>query len=219
MSLRKQLDQELIQAKSEFMAMASVVDNALLQCVTALQESNVDMAQEAINLESEIMEYERLIERRCMLLLLYQQPVASDLRNVSAMLKMITEMRHLGNQAAEIATLVIANIGKIDYNEVNPLLEMAQTVRRMAYDAIHAYAVMDQELAKEAIDTDEKVDALFLEVKKTIVKGIKKDSFKPGAGVDSLMISKHLEKIGDYSVSIGAWTMFAITGQPAENFI
>ncbi len=217
--MRKHFDEEMRQARNEFISMAALVDKALVQSLTALENNDVTLAQEAISLEAEVIEYERLLERRCMLILLYQQPVASDLRTVSAILKMITELHRMQNQTSELSQLVIDNSQKINYGTIEPLVEMAHVVRRMSYDAVHSFSVMDQNLAKEVISRDDQVDELFLAVKSLIVKGIKKDEFKTGAGVDGLMISKYLEKIGDYAVSIAAWTNYMISGESVDDVI
>lgn len=216
--MRKHFDEELLQVKKEFIAMGSVVDRALLQAITALEKNDSQLAAEAIALEPEVLDYERLIERRCLLILLYQQPVASDLRMVSAVMKMIAELRHLTNQAAEIAQTIIAS-KKSSFGNLYELVEMGKKVHRMTYDAIHAFSVENETLAREVISQDDEVDNLFLEAKKMVVKGIKKDIFKPGVGIDALMISKHLEKVGDYAVAIAAWTVFMITNTAVDDVL
>lgn len=217
--MRKHFDEELLQVKSEFITMASVVDKSLLQAITALEKNDPVLARDVIELEPKILDFERLIERRCMLILLYQQPVASDLRMVSAIMKMISELRHLSNQATEISELIITNHTKIHFGEVEELVEMGQKVRRMTYDAIHAFSVSDERLARQVVSQDDEVDNLFTNAKKMIVKGIKTDACKPGTGVDALMISKHMEKIGDYSVAMAAWTIYMITNESVETIL
>lgn len=216
--MRKRFDQDIRDIKDELMAMAAVVDEALQLAIDAMIEGKAEAAATAANKENEIFEYERIIERRCMLLILYQQPVATDLRNLTAMLRMNKDLMRIGSQTVELSRLVQSNVKKVSFKGIDKLLEMAQAVRQMTYDAAHSYAILGEELARDVIQRDDTIDELFLEFKKGIVKGLKKDVYKAGVAIDTLLIGKYLEKIADHAASFAAYDLYVITGEPVENF-
>lgn len=214
--MRTRFDEELKQVRAEFIDMAALADKALALCIGAMEDKAYEELIKVKHIDNEVAQYERIIERRCLLLLLYQQPVATDLRMVSSLMKMIRDIRHLSDQADAVAHLISANKEKINYGEISQLVEMGKMVQAMAYDAVHAFSLRDEKLARRVIARDDMVDEAFLKVKKLFIKGLKNDSFKAGAAVDGLMISKYFEKIGDYAVEVAAWTIFMITAVPVE---
>lgn len=216
--MRERFDQDLRQIKEELMAMAAVVDEALQLAIDAMTEGNAASAAAAADKENEIFEYERIIERRCMLLILYQQPVATDLRNLTATLRMNKDLMRIGSQTVELSRLVQSNVKKVNFKGIDKIIEMAQSVRQMTYDAVHAYSILGAELARDVIVRDDLIDQLFLEFKRGIVKGLKKDVYKAGVAIDSLLIGKYLEKIADHAASFAAYDLYVITGEPVESF-
>lgn len=145
-------------------------------------------------------------------MLLMQQPVARDLRLVSSALKMITDMERIGDQAADIAEIVIM-LG--EGSAVQPpehIAAMAEEARAMVHSAIDAYVQRDVKLAEKVIDQDDVVDQLFLSVKDELVEQLRKDPASALAALDMLMIAKYFERIGDHATNIAEWVQYAVTG-------
>ena len=145
-----------------------------------------------------------------MKLLLQQQPVARDLRFISAALKMITDMERIGDQTADIAEIIIS-AGMSEAGDVKKIEEMSAGVARMVNDSVTAYVERDLELARKVMEADDNIDKLFDEIRASIIKLIAEGN-KGEQGVDLVMISKYLERIGDHATNIAEWVEFSITG-------
>ena len=154
---------------------------------------------------------EREIERRCMKLLLHQQPVARDLRVISAALKMITDMERIGDMAEDIAEIVVFMDGHtMDSMEI--VLDMALETSKMVNASIEAFVKKDIVLAKEVLVQDDVVDDYFLRIKNDIISLISENANAGGFALDLLMISKYFERIGDHATNIAEWVIYSVTG-------
>ncbi len=150
------------------------------------------------------------MESLCLKLLLQQQPVAKDLRKVSAALKMITDMERIGDQASDIAEIIETTDFSVPTNDVK-LAKMAETTIAMVTESIDAYVKQDLELVREVIARDDEVDDLFLEVRQEIADDMV-EAGDPMSSLDLLMIAKYFERIGDHATNIAEWVEFSITG-------
>ena len=150
------------------------------------------------------------MESLCLKLLLQQQPVAKDLRKVSAALKMITDMERIGDQASDIAEIIETTGFSVPTNDVK-LAKMAETTIAMVTESIDAYVKQDLELVREVIARDDEVDDLFLEVRQEIADDMV-EAGDPMSSLDLLMIAKYFERIGDHATNIAEWVEFSITG-------
>lgn len=215
--MRKRFDEEMQQLRNDFISMASLVDKSVAAMTEALPARRTDLVEELKSAETDAYHYERLLERRCTWLLVYQQPVATDLRLIKAYLKMIVDARRIATQAADMSELLASSAEKFDYTRMETLLKMADAVHSMTYDAIHAFTTKSESLARDIVRRDDYIDTLFLEVRQDIVKGLKKDMYKPSPAIDALMIAKYLEKIADHAVSIAKWTIFAVSGKEVNS--
>ena len=169
------------------------------------------LAKNAIAIESEIDQKERAIETLCLKLLLQQQPVARDLRQISSALKMITDMNRIGVQAADISEIVtMANITSTD--DTLHIAKMSAATIKMVTDSIDAFVRRDLVLAREVIDYDDVVDDLFDKVKGELIELIGRKTNRGEYAIDLLMIAKYFERIGDHAVNIAEWVVFSITG-------
>ena len=175
-------------------------------------EEDPQAAQELRKKDAAIDEKEREIESRCLKLLLQQQPVASDLRQVSAALKMITDMERIGDQASDIAEIVQTTHLKAPGENIR-LKDMAQITQRMVSKSVDAYVKQDLGIARQVIREDDLVDHLFEEVKNELVCALKDGTSSGEQSLDYLMIAKYYERIGDHATNIAEWVEFSITGQ------
>ena len=191
--------------------MGELCEEAIGKATTALKEGNMEQAEKVRIADEEIDQAETDIERLCLRLLLQQQPVARDLRLISAALKMITDMERIGDQAADIADIVkVTSLGVPDASI--RLKDMAKATASMVTKCIDAYVKQDLKLAREVIDSDDIVDDLFDEVKDEILQGMRKGITTDVQSLDYLMIAKYYERIGDHATNIAEWVVYSING-------
>ena len=168
--------------------------------------------ERVFSLEHEIDQLEHDIETRCMRMLLQQQPVAKDLRVISAALKMISDMERIGDQAADIAELTGYVADTIQQQNRLHITKMARAAVGMVTESIEAFVQGDLQLVQKVIRDDDAVDELFLRVRQELVQALKDESGKPNAILDLLMIAKYFERIGDHAVNVAEWVEYSITG-------
>ena len=211
--MRNQFDNQLERLNTQLIQMGGLIETAISSAVKALIDQDKDQAKEAIYADREVDLKEKDIEDLCLKLLLQQQPVAKDLRLISSALKMITDMERIGDQAADIAEIVILLAGAPYIKKLDTIPKMAEETIRMVTGSIDAYVKKDLELARAVVQSDDIVDDLFVTVKNDLINLIHKD---PGTGeqaMDLLMVAKYFERIGDHAVNIAEWVIFSITGE------
>ena len=210
--MRNRFDEQLEELNTQLIEMGALAEHALQSAAQALLHQDVAEARQAKRVDSEIDEKERTIESICMKLLLHQQPVASDLRLISAALKMITDMERIGDQAGDIAELVTFMAGEPYIKKLEHLPQMAAATQRMLTQAIDAFVRRDLALAQQVMEMDDIVDGLFEEMKSELILLLPKDTANASQCIDFLMIAKYYERIGDHAVNIAEWVEYAITG-------
>ena len=194
--MRNKFDEQLSQLNHEMIEMGALCEEVIALASRALTENDKSLAARVAPLDSEIDRKERDIENLCLKLLLQQQPVARDLRQISAALKMITDMERIGDQA-----------------EDNDLLrEMAKATIRMVTESVDAYVKCDTMLAEQIIAEDDTVDGYFTQVKERLIGKIAQDPADGEYALDLLMIAKYFERIGDHATNIAEWVIFSVTG-------
>lgn len=210
---RELYKEQLRKLNGQLIQMGDLCEEAMSLVMKALREKDDEIAAGVHRIEQEIDQKERDIESMCMKLLLRQQPVAGDLRNISAALRMIADMERIGDQTADIA-----DISKYVTNfqfEVHPsIFKMGKVVSKMVNDSVNAFVRKEEKLAHQVIDTDDEVDRLFEVVKRELVDDIRKnkDREQEGYELDILMVAKYLERIGDHAVNLGEWVVYSIQG-------
>lgn len=215
--MRNRFDRQLQVLNDELIEMGSLIEQAIEMACSALVRQDVEKAQKAISFDEEIDHQERDIESLCMKLLLQQQPVAKDLRLISAALKMITDMERIGDQTSDIAEIVLSSNGYSE-DELVTIGVMAGEVSKMVRDSVNAYVSKDLELAKNVILEDDAVDTCFEEVKEQMIAYIKEEKGQRGKQIfDLIMVTKYLERIGDHATNIAEWVEFSITGVHRNN--
>ena len=185
---------------------------AIEQAMEALFAGDMNSAKNVILVEEQIDQKEKDIESLCMKLLLRQQPVASDLRTISAALKMISDMERIGDQAEDIAEIVEYMEADAIPQEEN-LKSMAQRTVDMVILSIEAFVACDESMAAEVIEADDEVDDYFLKVKEDLVIMIADSPEEGGLYIDLMMIAKYLERIADHATNIAEWVVYGITGR------
>ena len=208
--MRNRFDNQLAEMNNELISMGALCENAIASAVKALLEGDIKLAAAAIRIDQEIDRKEREIESMCLKLLLQQQPVASDLRLISSVLKMITDIERIGDQASDIAEIVTYLSGACGHN--THIDQMAQATIKMVTDSLDAFVRRDLTLAWSVIEYDDVVDDYFNSIKHSLVQRLKTQEGSSEAMVDLLMIAKYFERIGDHAVNIAKWVLFSLTG-------
>ncbi len=210
--MRNRFDRQLEELNEMLIHMGELCETAIEEATGALEGHDIARAKAVITADSEIDQMEKEIENLCLKLLLQQQPVARDLRRISASLKMITDMERIGDQTADIADIVIATKSTEEKN-LKDINRMAEATVKMVRDSVSAYVQKDLELARKVMAADDEVDDLFDLVKGDLVKFISEHKGSAGdEAIDLIMIAKYLERIGDHATNIAEWVEFSITG-------
>ena len=209
--MRKHFDDQIAQLGEQMMAMGALVENTIERAIRALQTD--DMAEAAAIRDGDhvVDEKEREVEAMCIHMLLQQQPVARDLRTISAALKMITDMERIGDQAEDIVDL-IPKMQRAPEEHSSQIEEMAKAAKYMVNQAVDAYVRQDLSLAKQVMEYDDVVDSFFNQIKTDILTRIAQKPTEGEYALDLLMIAKYFERIGDHCTNIAEWVEFSVTG-------
>ena len=217
--MRNRFDEQLEQLNNHLLEMGALIERSIENATQALIKQDVEAAKAAIAADQEVDHKEREIESLCLKLLLQQQPVAKDLRLISAALKMITDMERIGDQAADISGLVIYIANEPYFKELVHLPQMGEKTIQMVRGSLDAYVSKDLELARHVMGMDDTVDDLFNIVKSELIDHIRSDASAGSQAVDLLMIAKYYERIGDHAQNIAEWVEYALTGKHKGVFL
>lgn len=209
---RKYYEMELQKLNASLLEMGEMIRMAIGGAVTALLEFDHDKAREIIAYDEQIDRQNSEIEQQCYTLLLSQQPVAGDLRMVSAALKMTTDMERIGDHAADISEIELM-LEKLPTLSCAPIRQMATETSVMLIKSLEAFAQRDEEKANWVIGRDDVVDDLFDTVKSELIEAIRQNADNGEAATDLLMAAKYFERIGDHATNIAQWAIFSITGE------
>ena len=210
--MRKKFDEQLANLNENLVEMSKIVEQAIANTNTALIERNVELAKQIILADDEIDHMEKEIESFCLKIIVQQQPVASDLRLVSAVLKILTDIERIGDHASDISEIICMIGGKEYIKELEDIPQMASITQSMVHKSIVAFVNKDVELAKEVIATDDQVDDLFVAVKDELITMINSNPEHGDQAIDLIMIAKYFERIGDHAVNVAEWVIFSLTG-------
>lgn len=210
--MRLKFDQQLEELNRELIKMGALCERAIRLAVDQLMKAEAEKAKEVNQIEMEINHKEREIEALCMKLILQQQPVARDLRQISSALKMISDMERIGDQAQDIA-------GMSKFVQVQEIAhtihigEMAEATIKMVTESIDSFVKSNIETARNVVKYDDVVDNLFLQVKEELTGKVIDDSQNAEYYMDLIMIAKYFERIGDHAENIAQWVEYSITGE------
>lgn len=216
-NMRNRFDRQLVQLNNELIEMGGMIEKAISDTVKALVNQDIELASNVIEYDDEIDHQEREIEQLCLKLLLQQQPVAKDLRLISAALKMITDMERIGDHATDISEITI-ELSKESYiKKLDHIQQMAKETMVMLVQSVEAFVNKDMDKARTVIVHDDVVDDLFNKVKAELIAMIHEDVNAGEQASDLLMAAKYFERIGDHATNISEWVIFSITGQHPDD--
>ena len=216
-NMRNRFDRQLVQLNNELIEMGGMIEKAISDTVKALVNQDIELASNVIEYDEEIDHQEREIEQLCLKLLLQQQPVAKDLRLISAALKMITDMERIGDHATDISEITI-ELSKESYiKKLDHIQQMAKETMVMLVQSVEAFVNKDMDKARTVIVHDDVVDDLFNKVKAELIAMIHEDVNAGEQASDLLMAAKYFERIGDHATNKSEWVIFSITGQHPDD--
>ena len=209
--MRSRFYKQLLELNKCLIEMGALCEEAIEKVAKALITGDIELAQYVLTNSKSIDHMEREIERLCMTLLLHQQPVAKDLRIITSALRMIKDMERIGDQAEDIAELVILLKGQT-IDSVNKIEKMANETAKMVRGSIDAFVNKNLYQARDVLKQDDIVDQLFVELKRDIINLISLNQYDGEFGLDILMIAKYLERIGDHATNIAEMVIYSLTG-------
>lgn len=213
MVTRHWFDKELELLHLDLMKMAGMVEESIDNTIIALKNQDVELARKIFRNDDIIDEMEQIIEKRCLMLIARQQPLAKDLRTISTALKIITDMERIADHSADIAEITIRMAHQKYVKPLIDLPKMAELAKHMVEKSIDAYVKQDIELAKEVCESDNEVDALFFKIVLELTSLIKNDVQTAEQAVDLMFVAKYLERMADHATNISEWVIFNVTGE------
>ena len=211
--MRKTFDAELLELNEALTVMARVAQDAIDVVTESLSSGDESTARAAIEMTASMDQMERDIENRCLQLLLRQQPVARDLRAISAAMKMVTDLQRIGDQCANIAeiSLLLSRQGNVRVPQ--DIGVMSCKAGLMLHQAIGAYTGRDVETAHAVVNLDDEVDELFRQIKGELIEEVAENKDEADNSIDLIIIAKYLERVADHAVNIAQWAIFCVTGE------
>ena len=209
--MRNKFNEQLLELNKEMIEMGNKIIDSIKMAIAALESSDTEKAKRIMESDAEIDRLQKRIENICFNLLIQQQPVATDLRNVTAAMKMVTDMERIGDHAADISEITILMGQESRVDQFEHIAKMANETMIMLNHSIEAYVEKDAEKARRVLEHDDIVDALFETKKKDVIPLILDDSGEGEEATDLLMIAKYFERIGDHATNIAEWVIFSLT--------
>lgn len=208
--MRSKFDEQLHLLNQEMMQMGSMIEDSIQKAINALIDQNVELAKKIMDNDTQIDHEQKKIENLCFNLLMQQQPVAKDLRVISAAMKMVTDMERIGDHAADISEMTIL-MSKTKYiPNLEHINRMASETVQMLIRSIEAYVEKDMKKVVDVIASDDVVDDLFDKNKAELIEQIQRDPQSAESAADMLMVAKYFERIGDHATNIAEWVIFAL---------
>lgn len=204
---------ELEALHMDMIKMGSLVEESIENTIVALKKQDIELAKKIFEDDDIIDNMEKKIEKRCLNLIARQQPLARDLRTISAALKIITDLERIGDHSSDIAEITIRMAHE---KYIKPLIDiprMAMLAKQMVNKSIDAYVKQDEDLAMEVCNGDDEVDNLFNKIILELVNIIKDDPKSTEQAIDLMFIAKYLERMADHATNVGEWVVYNVTGE------
>lgn len=215
--MRSKFDEQLLELNKEMMEMGNKIILSIKNAIEALVARDENMAKAIMESDAEVDHLQKKIEGICFNLLIQQQPVARDLRTVTAAMKMVTDMERIGDHAADISEMTILMGQNSQIDKFEHISQMATETMIMLNHSIEAYVEKNVIKAKEVIEHDDIVDDLFVEAKKDVIELILNSPSEGEGATDILMIAKYFERIGDHATNIAEWVIYSLKQKEDED--
>lgn len=211
--MREYYDLQLNDLNNRIVEMGGLVEKSVAYSAMTLVESDIEKIKKVSEYERAINRKEKEIESLCVNLIMHNQPVAKDLRFISAVLKLVTDLERIGDHAediAEIARFISSQTPQLDKRVFS---EIAKTAVDMVNIGVDAFVKRDLRLAQKVAEMDNTVDRLFVEIREKLVSGLKSGEYESAPVLDLFLATKYFERIGDHAVNIAEWVIYSLTGR------
>jgi len=219
MNSRIRFDEELDQLKLELIKMGDIVMQNIAAGLKSFLTTDIELADKTIKADKVVNACEQAIEKSCLRIILKEQPVAKDLRLITAILKMITDLERIGDHAADISKMTIFMEKTKKPYPIAEMKPMSEAATAMIRKSLSSFINNDVVTAEEIHRDDDVVDAYFEDVKRLVADAIRKTTIDADYALYAMMVAKYLERIADHAVNIGEWVVFSITGEHKHNLI
>ncbi len=216
MPVRYEFERELNELHRNLVKMGALIEKQIDDMMIAMLDQNVDVARQVIDKDDIIDDLERVMEEACILMIARQQPIASDLRDIASILKMITDLERIADHCEDISKYII-KLSKLSYMKPLPNIEiMAEKVKVMVSTVIDSCVRSDLKLSEVAANMDDEVDDLFHASVQELKQIMKENSEFVEQSTCYLFIVKYLERMGDHAGNIAGWIKYNVTGNHFE---
>lgn len=214
--MRVRFNEQLRELNNEMVQMCNMIEKAILSTIDAFFNQNVEKAQQIMKDDERVDQEQKKIESMCFQILFQQQPVAGDLRTVTAAMKMVTDMERIADLAADISEMTVILAGSPYPDKADNIKKMSMETVWMLQRAVESYVDRNMEIAREVIAHDDLVDKLFLSVRSDLIEIVQKDTDHAEQAADLMMVNKYLERIGDHATNIAEWVIFSLDNRPQQ---
>ncbi len=213
MTYRDQFEKELKALKEHLIDMADAVIENIREGFASFIAKDTELAKKNVRKDQSINEKEYHIEKECMKIILKEQPVAKDLRLITSVLKMITDLERIGDHAADISDITIFMEETHETFEIKEMEMMMTSAQKMIERSVQSFVNEDLQTAMDVIRSDDEVDDLFEKTKDIVAAALRFDTLDADYAIYLMMVAKYLERIGDHAVNLGEWVIFSVTGK------
>jgi phosphate transport system protein len=213
---RKTFHEQLDTLHTELLKMGSLVEESVFRSVDALNRMDLDLAEAVIENDRIIDDMEIKIEQDCLRLLALQQPLATDLRRIGTMLKVVTDLERMADHATSIARTTKRLKGEILIKPLVDIPKMAELSQAMLRDSLNAYIRMDQDLAYQVAKNDDEVDHIYGRIFDELIELMIKHREHTTQAMHLLFVAQALERLADHATNIAEWVIYLITGEKLE---
>ncbi len=212
---RKALEAGLRRLNENMVTLAELSELSIRKAIDSLTGSSADIAQEVFTLDQEIYALQEEIEKNCVDLIALHAPVARDLRTITTSLKITTDLDRIGRYAKDIAEITLQFKGEVPpgLRDLAKIPRMADLTIQMVDTAIKAFVSREAESVRNIMEVDDSVDTLHDEVFREVVLHMKDGTLPIEAGARYILVNRHLERIADHAVNIGARVVYMVTGE------
>ena len=215
----KQYDSDLEAIRAKVLEMGTLVEEQTSNAIQSLLETDVKLAEKVIKKDEQINDLEVLIDEEASLLIAKRSPAAGDLRNIMMMLKIITDLERMGDEAAKIArsTTRIFEDNRMSKSKFNEIKGMAKAVQEMIKTALNSFARLDLTDTIDILEKDKQVDDDYRSTMRELLTFMLEDPRTISMSLESMFIAKSLERIGDHAVNISQSVIYTVKGKDVRH--
>ncbi|NLF19852.1 MAG: phosphate signaling complex protein PhoU [Clostridiaceae bacterium] len=211
--MRSVFDREIMGLLNDISSMGTRVDRIMGDTIKALKDHDFILARQIFESDHYINDMEAMVERKSFNLIALQQPIAGDLRRITASLKVVTDIERVADQCADICEIMTTYPDFHSMQTPPLLIRMFEEARDMFVGAIDSFMQLDVEKAMDVCAKDDSVDEKFSQMVNELTSLLQSDHKHVSQATDYMFIAKYIERIGDHATNIAEWAAFQVTGE------